>query len=73
MKYIKLYENKEIEEISNKEYKVVNKYIPIEILIKNKKKSNIELMKNKIELKNNIYYLYNPNTLLYNLMHLYYK
>lgn len=62
-----------IKRISNKEFKVVNKFIPIEFLIKNKEKSNIEIMKNSITVKNKIFYVYNENTLLYNLLHLYYK
>lgn len=61
-----------INKIKN-EFKVVNKYIPIEILIKNKSKSNLEIMKSSIIYNNNIFYVYNMNTLLYNLMHLYYK
>lgn len=62
-----------INRLPNGVFKVVNKYIPIEMLIKNKKELNIELMTNEITLHNNHFYLYNQNTLLYNLMHLYYK
>jgi len=62
-----------IKKISNNNFKVINKSIPIEILIKNKNKSNIELMKSTLDIYNNIFYIYNENTLLYNLMHLYYK
>ena len=61
-----------IKKIEN-EFKVVNKYIPIEILFKNKNNSNLDLMKNTIYLNNKLFYLYNVNTLLYNLIHLYYK
>ena len=57
----------------NNIFKVINKYIPVEILIKNKHKSNLEIMKSSIKFYNNIFYIYNLNTLLYNLMHLYYK
>ena len=62
-----------IKKLDNGNFKTVNKFIPIECLIKNKNKSNIELMKSSINLNNNTYYIYNLNTLLYNLMHLYYK
>jgi hypothetical protein len=62
-----------IKKISDTNFKVINKNIPIEILIKNKNKSNLELMKSTLNLHNNIFYIYNENTLLYNLMHLYYK
>jgi hypothetical protein len=55
------------------QYNIINKYTPIEILIKNKNISNINIMKSNIYLNNNIFYIYNENTLLYNLMHLYYK
>ena len=44
-----------------------------EILIKNKHHSNLEIMKSSIRFYHNIFYIYNLNTLLYNLMHLYYK
>jgi hypothetical protein len=62
-----------IKKLPNNVFKVFNKYIPVEILIKNKHKSNLEIMKSSIQLYNNIFYIYNLNTLLYNLMHLYYK
>jgi hypothetical protein len=62
-----------IKKICNNEFKVVNKDIPIEILIKNKNKSNLDLMKSSLNLYNNFFYIYNEKTLLYNLMHLYYK
>jgi hypothetical protein len=62
-----------IKRIGNKEFKVINKFIPIEFLVKNKSKSNLDIMKSSLILNNNTYNLYNENTLLYNLMHLYYK
>lgn len=62
-----------IKKISDDNFKVINKSIPIEILIKNKNKSNIELMKSTLNIYNYNFYIYNENTLLYNLMHLYYK
>ena len=62
-----------IKKLPNNIYKVINKYIPVEILIKNKYKSNLEMMKSSIKFYNNTFYIYNLNTLLYNLMHLYYK
>ena len=58
---------------TDKSFEVVNKFIPIELLIKNKSKSNLEIMKSSIVLRNKVFYIYNENTLLYNLMHLYYK
>ena len=62
-----------IKKLPNNIFKVINKYIPVEILIKNKHKSNLEIMKSSIKYFNNVFYIYNLNTLLYNLMHLYYK
>ena len=62
-----------IKKISNSNFKVLNKYIPIEILVKNKNNSNLDLMKSNLELYQNYFYIYNEETLLYNLMHLYYK
>jgi hypothetical protein len=61
-----------IKRIGNKEFKPINKFIPIEFLVKNRNKSNIDIMKSSLDL-NNKFYLYNQNTLLYNLLHLYYK
>jgi hypothetical protein len=55
------------------EYNIVNKYTPIEILIKNKNVSTLDLIKSSMYLNNNLFYIYNEDTLLYNLMHLYYK
>ena len=61
-----------INKINNK-FISVNKYIPIEILVKNKNKSNIEIMKYKLKIYKYDFYIYNKEALLYNLMHLYYK
>jgi hypothetical protein len=58
---------------SNGEFTVENVYIPLEILIKNKNDCNLELMKGEVTVNNNKYFVYNENTLLYNLLHMYYK
>ena len=65
-----IYYNKRLD---NKKFKLLNKYIPIEILVKNKYNSNIELMKSTLKIKNNLFYIYNLNSILYMLMHMYYK
>ena len=57
----------------NGQFSVENVYIPLEILIKNKNDCNLELMKGEITVNNNKYFIYNENTLLYNLLHMYYK
>ena len=57
----------------NGEFSVENVYIPLEILIKNKNDCNLELMKGEVTVSNNKYFVYNENTLLYNLLHMYYK
>lgn len=62
-----------INKLSDGSFKPINKFIPMECLILNKSKSNVEMMKSSIKLNNNTFYIYNLNTLLYNLMHLYYK
>lgn len=62
-----------IKKISNTNYKIINKYIPLELLIKNKNNSNLDLMKSNIHLYNYNFKIFNEETLLYNLMHLYYK
>lgn len=62
-----------IKKLENNTFKVINKYIPIEFLIKNKNKSNIDLMRNSINVYNRTYHLYNMNSLLYNFLHLFYK
>jgi hypothetical protein len=62
-----------INKLHNGTFKPVNKFIPMECLILNKNKSNVEILKSSIKLNNNTFYIYNLNTLLYNLMHLYYK
>lgn len=61
-----------IEKINN-EFKTISNYIPIELLFKSKQKSNIEIMKSSLKYNNNIFYLYNLNSLLYNLLHINYK
>lgn len=61
-----------IEKVNNI-YRTVNKYIPIELSVKNKRLSNIDIMKNSITINNKEYFIYNLNTILYNLMHMYYK
>jgi len=65
-----IYYNKRLD---NKKFKLLNKYIPIEILVKNKHNSNIELMKSTLKIKQNVFYIYNLNSILYMLMHMYYK
>jgi len=62
-----------INRTSNGEFSVENVYIPLEILIKDKNNSNLELMKGEVTVNNNKYFVYNENTLLYNLLHMYYK
>jgi hypothetical protein len=57
----------------NGQFSVENVYIPLEILIKNKNDCNLELMKGEVTVSNNKYFVYNENTLLYNLLHMYYK
>ena len=57
----------------NGQFSVENVYIPLEILIKNKNDCNLELMKGEVTVNNNKYFIYNENTLLYNLLHMYYK
>jgi hypothetical protein len=57
----------------NGQFSVENVYIPLEILIKNKNDCNLELMKGEVTVNNNKYFVYNENTLLYNLLHMYYK
>ena len=42
-------------------------------MVKNKNKSNIEIMKYKLKIYKYDFYIYNKEALLYNLMHLYYK
>jgi hypothetical protein len=54
-------------------FDVINKFIPVEFLIKNKTKSNLEIMKSMITLRGRNFYVFNENTILYNLMHLFYK
>lgn len=61
-----------IEKVNNI-YRTVNKYIPIELSVKNKRLSNIDIMKNSITINNKEYFIYSLNTILYNLMHMYYK
>ena len=62
-----------IDRTPNGQFVVENVYIPLEILIKNKNDSNLELMKGEVTVNNNKYLVYNENTLLYNLLHMYYK
>lgn len=62
-----------IKKLENNTFKVINKYIPVEFLIKNKNKSNINLMRYSINIYNRKYYIYNMNTILYNFLHLLYK
>ena len=69
----KIYSYSKITYYYTEKLSTVNKYIPIEILVKSKEKSNIDIMKSSINIYNRVYYLYNLNTILYNLMHLYYK
>ena len=57
----------------NGQFVVENVYIPLEILIKNKNDCNLELMKGEVSVDKNKYFIYNENTLLYNLLHMYYK
>ena len=57
----------------NGQFSVENLYIPLEILIKNKNDCNLELMKGEVTVNKNKYFIYNENTLLYNLLHMYYK
>jgi len=67
LKYYYIYQK------SKKEFKSVHKIIPIEFLVKYKKKSNISFMKSKIHFHHHDIYIYNMKTLLYNLLHLNYK
>ena len=62
-----------IKKTNSSTFEVFNKFIPVEFLIKNKNKSNLEIMKSKITLRHKNFYVFNENTILYNLMHLYYK
>jgi len=62
-----------INKTPNNKFVVENVYIPLEILIKNKNDSNLELMKGEVIVNRNKYFVYNENTLLYNLLHMYYK
>ena len=62
-----------IDRTPNGQFVVENVYIPLEILIKNKNDCNLELMKGEVSFNNNKYLVYNENTLLYNLLHMYYK
>jgi hypothetical protein len=62
-----------INRTANGEFVVENVYIPLEILIKNKNDCNLELMKGEVTVNKNKYFIYNENTLLYNLLHMYYK
>lgn len=62
-----------INKTPNGQFSVENVYIPLEILIKNKNDCNLELMKGEVTVNNNKYFVYNENTLLYNLLHMYYK
>ena len=57
----------------NGQFSVENVYIPLEILIKIKIDCNLEFMKGEVTVNNNKYFIYNENTLLYNLLHMYYK
>jgi hypothetical protein len=57
----------------NGQFSVENVFIPLEILIKDKNNCNLELMKGEVTVNNNKYFIYNENTLLYNLLHMYYK
>jgi hypothetical protein len=62
-----------ISKTPNNKFIVENVYIPLEILIKNKNDCNLELMKGEVIVNKNKYFIYNENTLLYNLLHMYYK
>jgi hypothetical protein len=70
--YIKL-TNYFYKKINYKNFKYICKNLIVEFLVKNKNKSNIELMKNTLKYNNNLFYIYNEKTILYNLMHLFYK
>ena len=57
----------------NNNFMVENIYMPVEAIIKNADLNNLNLTKDEIQIGKNNYFIYNSNTLLYNLLHLYYK
>lgn len=54
-------------------YVIYNEYIPMELIVLNKKYVNTNIFKNIIEVNNNIFSVYNIKFLIYNLMLIYYN
>lgn len=57
----------------NNKLKIYQEYLPIELIILDKKEINTNLIKNSIEIENNIFYLYNIKFLIYNLVNIHFR
>ena len=58
--------------VSLKFHNEKEEYLPMDILILNKRKINTDVIKNSIKIDKNIFYVYSIKALLYNLMNIYF-